>query len=42
LRLTGFRTYGAFVRETTPEERAFIAESIQEWHNQQGGGVGGL
>lgn len=28
--------------ETTAVEREFLAEAISEWHDQQGGGLGGL
>ena len=27
--------------ETTAVQREFIAEAISEWHDQQGGGLGG-
>lgn len=53
LRLTGFRTYREFIKETTPMERKLITESIAAWHDKRqgqgqghtgggGGGGGGL
>lgn len=35
LRLTGFRSYGEFISETNPYERALIIESIEAWHDEQ-------
>jgi hypothetical protein len=43
--VTGFKTFGAFVRETSVYERRLIVRSIEEWHEAQsdgGGGAGGL
>lgn len=43
LRLTGFRTYSEFVRETNPYQRALLMQAIEAWHDKrdQGGGAGG-
>jgi len=39
LRLTGFKTWGEFLEETTPEDRALTMESIRAWHDATEGAV---
>jgi hypothetical protein len=38
--LTGFKTYGEFVNETTPEQRYLLVQSIEAWHDEQDGMLG--
>lgn len=37
LRLTGFKTWSEFQRETDPLERRLIVKSIADWHDQMDG-----
>jgi hypothetical protein len=41
LRITGFKTYSAFIDETTPLERQLLVRSVEQWHAEQDGGGGG-
>jgi hypothetical protein len=35
LKTTGFRTWGEFLRETTPADRTLIIESIRAHHRER-------
>ena len=39
---TGFRSYREFMTETTHYERVFTAESLRQYQQEGGGGLGGL
>lgn len=42
LRITGCRTYTEFHELTDPVERRLIVRSIEAWHEERGGGGGGI
>jgi len=33
--LTGFRTWGEFLRETSEFERELIVRSVEQWHRER-------
>jgi len=39
LRLTGFRTYGELLRETTPPERELLIKSVEAYHRERERGM---
>jgi len=42
LRLTGFKTYRELMTETTPEQRQMLFTSVEQWHKEREGSMGGL
>jgi len=38
---TGFRTWGEFLRETTPADRTLIIESVRAYHRKREDAMGG-